>query len=356
MFRKLFICLPAIILMFNTFACVSTSEKKTAQFQEVQKTHSVKINFLDRDKAIKRFFDSDSDIYFSQLVELEIKARSQGNVTGSDQQLLQNQFKVHLKNQITDFTQKEKKIIQYYLTQVLVNFNGSFPKLLYSDWNFIRIRNNGFPYTLGDNIVMSDRILKSLEKYMTSGRESRAFWYGQEFLIHEKVHILQRKLQPEFENLYRSIFKFTKDENIELGDWIKRQKLTNPDGIFTNWVYCAKNNDCILPIAIFKSGGEKYPEDLIKVGVEIEKSGNAYRVSENHNGIPDFKVLREIPSYVRMFGYEPNNYHPAELSADYVTISIMLETIPGYRDIRARYYKGVKKLVDETYHWSLEHL
>ena len=56
-------------------------------------------------------------------------------------------------------------------------------------------------------------------------------------IIHEAVHVWQRKDPNGFMDLYTNYWNFEKVSKIYNGEYLDKIKRYNPDGVDTNWIF-----------------------------------------------------------------------------------------------------------------------
>lgn len=144
-------------------------------------------------------------------------------------------------------------------------------------------------------------------------------------LIHELCHVLQRKYERYFNDFYKDKWNFERFEESALDkcDNIFQVSRLNPDGIELNWLwvnpYSTKHNrkqEYYLLLAIFKDNHPKFLSDTTSSVYKLDKYSNRYRVSS----IDKIENDTDLNNY---FGSIANNYHPNEISAEYLSIYLL---------------------------------
>jgi hypothetical protein len=142
--------------------------------------------------------------------------------------------------------------------------------------------------------------------------ETKCFTINTETLIHEKIHLLQRKHQEKFNELYKKMYPFLLSKchpNI-IPPELQKINMNNPDGNNTYWIYRSYN---------------KLWFPLLVVDDETKLKEYAYLVKYNHNDneyeidMSEFmttdKLLKDMPSHISL-------YHPNEIFACQIAESI----------------------------------
>jgi hypothetical protein len=144
-------------------------------------------------------------------------------------------------------------------------------------------------------------------------------------LIHEICHVLQRKYEYYFHRFYKNRWHFqqidikslTKCENI-----LEINRL-NPDGRDVNWVwknpYLAKNkkDEFYLLLAVFKDNHPKFLGDVINTVYILNK------YTDDKYNVNSIGTIEENQNLRQFFGPIGNNYHPNEISAEYLSIYLL---------------------------------
>jgi hypothetical protein len=127
-------------------------------------------------------------------------------------------------------------------------------------------------------------------------------------LIHEKIHIIQRFNQKEFNNFYKTRLNIIYTNKLKISNYWKNKNLKNPDGLDINWIYKYKNN-YYLPLLIFNN------DILNQIVIKLNKN---LETTKKYKNIRDFELFKDIPENI-------SPYHPNELSA-YILPKILLNS------------------------------
>ena len=209
------------------------------------------------------------------------------------------------KNNILDFSKKEKTIITKYINYIQKKYNYQFLK---KNWNIIKISNfleKGMPFTLGQFIYLPEHFIDNM---ININNQHKLKIY--EVLIHEKIHILQRNNQQFFNNFYIKKLNYIYS-NININKKWKMLHFKNPDGLDINWILKSKNQ-YFLPLLICKN--HTIEEIVIKLNYKNKKF---FTTNENI-----------LANKSKLFKYYPKNigkYHPNEIVA-YILPKIILNT------------------------------
>jgi hypothetical protein len=242
------------------------------------------VTFLTK-KQTQELFDNN---YFQHFNKKNILARN-----------IKKPLKIHYQENCLEFSDREINNIN----KIIKNLRKLNNHIFFNEWKFSLVTNKielGLPHTHYDVILLSNDLVNDLNVD-----------YGSSLFIHEKTHVLQRKYPEIFHELY-SKWGFIKVNEIKNFDKLKDINRVNPDGLNINWIF-SYNNKYILPLAIFR--GNKLT-DCINVGIYLNKNGEQYYIPDNFLKKP----LLECHEYMIFFkNVNSNNYHPNELSAEFMS-------------------------------------
>ena len=117
-------------------------------------------------------------------------------------------------------------------------------------------------------------------------------------LIHERIHILQKRYSYDFDKLYIKHWGFYHDV-VDVPKTIRSIIRTNPDGMDLSWTWSGG----IRVFCVFKPIG---PAKINNVEI-------IYANNDNRLGYVKF-----LPNFMKFFGFNVNYYHPHEISAEII--------------------------------------
>jgi hypothetical protein len=166
-----------------------------------------------------------------------------------------------------------------------------------------------YSHTMGNNIILSNRDYKKLQRYYTNKDESSIYNMGS-LIVHESVHIDQRYNYDKYKSLYKLWgYEFGDIQNIDVLLETKRQ---NPDANDNDIVWSDGTNYYFINCFYDKN---KPNEDVNTYAYQISKKGNTF-IYEGSQGI----LLNDLRSYNDFFGNIHSNYTPNEICAEYTEI------------------------------------
>ena len=187
------------------------------------------------------------------------------------------------------------------------------------DWN-IMVSKKGLemdmPFTLDKFIIIPIDTLQFYNaKYMIKNKplkkDSKSYFNAfTKTLIHEKIHVLQRKYQDKFNEFYKNQYKFVEvypKQSYDIPEELKKVYMTNPDSNFDMWVY-KYNSKKYLPLITVSNG------QLSEIGYNIN----------NYNDIIEIKKVKIDEDLLQPFY---SQYHPNEIFACDLTEQIANDNI-----------------------------
>ena len=274
----IFIVLLGIILTNNKHEGFTSKNNKNKQ-----------IKFLNTDEACKMIKDID---YFHNLTQADLTARKfikdSTNVTES------------YCNNYLYFNNEEKE----KLTKTIQSLPDNE---LFSKWSFAKMSTSvedGFPHTHKDTIFLSE--------YTINEKPDRLLFV----LVHEQMHVMQRKKPELFDKLYTKYYPFKKGK-LGLSDKVVKKMRSNPDTRFTpesDYMYIDGDDRLYYLCAVYSQeiptslGDVKY----IAVNLDHDKEKEIYKGSE------DIMDISGMSNFNNFFSIDSNHYHPNEISAEII--------------------------------------
>lgn len=239
------------------------------------------------------------DNYVNKIRSHETKIKLQTKKTLTKEEVLKEYL-----SSIKNFTYSEKQNLNYLINDVensvekYKKFRNQF------EWNLVKLDNKiewGMPFTLGNYIFLPEHVLKLSDTQLKST------------LLHEQVHILQRRHQDRFNFLYERILGFKKINYCDLGDHLDKYRISNPDGMDVNWVFKVGLH-WIMPMIIMEPNNNNNHDEY---GVLVNIKNDGYH-SVNYmgsNNEPVMVPLRNLHEYCKKLKRNNGIYHPNEYLA-----------------------------------------
>tara|TARA_B100001057_G_C22776452_1_gene921787 strand:+ start:347 stop:1327 length:981 start_codon:yes stop_codon:yes gene_type:complete len=218
---------------------------------------------------------------------------------------------------LLSFTSLDKKLIKWVVEGMRKKIPKKF-RFILLNLRFAKYRNfieNGFPHTHKDVIFISESFINEILGFYNNNNLVGAIEGPGATMIHEAVHISQRKYPNEYLDLYENYWKFAKVDEIYNNEYLKKKIRFNPDGPDTNWVFNMKGKHIYI-LSIYRENATDIGQ-VDYVGILLEKENNKYIVP---NGVKP-KSLTEIDEFTYFFeNLWGNHYHPNEISAELLSI------------------------------------
>lgn len=280
------------ILLFIIFVCIMVSVGKSCEgFVSGRITTSYTINLLTKESG-SMVFDVVKDV--GKYNEREISARSNFRVRVKNVDDGRREIFDMYKNNTMNFTEDEKQAITDAVNHLFTSYKDKVP--LIKEWNIIKVNDEmdwGYPYTLGDNIVIPKKMIKMDVVELAK------------MLFHEQMHIIQRRNFGIFDEFYKNHWKF---EEFELPNdpWINKYVVHNPDSD-NFYIYRLTEDLYMMPLPTTFNKHYTLSEDALfltnekKILVKDEE--------------PHMESLRNIVEYNNRFYGMSSLYHPNEILA-----------------------------------------
>jgi len=232
-----------------------------------------KMMYMDREHMNRIVHES---FFFTRMSKLDCAARDINNA--------QSYMKLYV-DSLTEFSEEEKKDLTDTVQKANVLLEGT--KNIYGiHWRFAKISENieqGWPHTIGDTIVLS-------RQFFGASKEQKV-----ETLIHEKLHVYQRRFPVETELLITDYWGFKVDSKLENFPLARN----NPD--INSFVYAKDGHDILQE---YTSLEPKSIRESTAIMID-ERTGKKNDSRNNDIGIPNNISQLE---------------HPYEIMGTYISI------------------------------------
>ena len=246
--------------------------------------------------------NSSSKIFLKNIIKKYIlNFRNKNEIRFKTRQTIEEKKLVDFYQQnILTFTNRDKESIYFYINYIKKKYK-KYSSIALSDWNFVKISyklEGNMPFTLDNYIFLSDRLLTNI---YTDSINNKNLLNNCEMFIHEKIHIIQRNNQSIFNSLYTTYFKTIHCNNLIItNDW-KNKIMSNPDGLYINWIY-KWNKNYYLPLLVIENN------ILEQYVIKLIKNKDTYSTTR------EFKLLADFAPF-RYFPFNASYYHPNEICA-----------------------------------------
>lgn len=299
--------------------------------------------FLAAGEARAAIVDESREKYFSRLQPMEMAAKTGRPLTAKSLPAQRAETRRRYQKGVLDFSETEKSAIRWYTASLQPKLERAYPVLARTPWRFIKVADNiegGLPHTRENYIILSQGSVEWLLGMKANEAEAKAVFVASNILVHELVHVHQRRRPKRYAALYRK-WGFVKADHIQATDWMRSHQLMNPDGTDVSWVYPVRNGGTvrwILPLVVFSDGGgpKRMPKDFRMIAVTLRGKGGRFHVTEGGDGGESLRALDAVPEYAQKFSGISGIYHPNEIAADFVSTLFALDELFPEKHFSAR--------------------
>lgn len=227
---------------------------------------------------------------------------------------------------LIEFTQLDKKLLLWVFNSIKLKINELKLKidLLFIFKNiqiakFEDFVDNGYPHTNSNIIFLTAKFINLILPYFNNNNIDDMIINIGSILIHECIHIWQRRQPDKFDILYKKYWHFTKTSNIHNLKYFSKLNRFNPDGKNIEWVFNL-NKKHILFMSLYTPNAKNI-SNVRYVGIYLNKQNNNYIVDEDQQNIESLSDLNSIDEFNYFFKHlYGNHYHPNEISAELLSI------------------------------------
>jgi len=300
--------------------------------------------FLAAAQARAAIVDETREKYFSRLQPMEMAAKTGRPLSATTLPAQRAETRLRYKAGVREFSAAEKSAIRWYTAAMQPKLERAYPDLARTPWRFIKVADNiegGLPHTRGDNIILSQSRVEWLLRMKANEPEAKALFNAGTILVHELVHVHQRRKPKRYADLYRKDWGFVKAVDIAITDWMRTYQLMNPDGTDVTWVYPVRSNGdvrWILPLVAFSDGDgpKRMPRDMRLIAVTLRGKAGRFQVVDGGNGGDSLRALDAVPEFAGKFFGISSIFHPNEIAADFVGTLFALDELFPKEQFSAR--------------------
>lgn len=247
---------------------------------------------------------------------------------------------------LIDFTNQDKMLLEWL---VICTKEKTPPKLKFIYHNikfgkYVKNIENGYPHTNKDVVFFDERYINSILPFYNKSAKFDCVKYIGSVLIHECVHVLQRKRLDLFDDLYINYWNFIKVPKIYNAEKYYKLSRYNPDGTNLNWIYKHQGSNIWLLAAYHKDAKNISHVDYI--GIYLKQKNNKYYVPKLAKIVP----ILEIPEFTCFFeNIRGNHYHPNELCAEIMSIYYMRQMNISHSKFKSKSYDKFVEWFSKSY-------
>jgi hypothetical protein len=296
------------------------------------------VRFLDTALARLTIVDDRADPYFAFLQPVEMAAKlgtpAAGRTLGAQRAEMQRQYQAA----VLEFTAEEQEALRGFVTR-LQPWLREYPALAQLPWRFVKVAEHvegGLPHTRGDAIVLPADTVEDLVRLRARFCETESLARAARLLIHEQLHVLQRRDPARFESLYAEVYGFERVAPIALPAALRAQQVSNPDGQGCCWIYPLREGAgqrYLLPLLAFaaRDGIARMPRDFRQLAVEVERVAGRAQLRHDAHGAVRVTDLRLYSDYTAAFPMTPLVFHPHEIAAEAIAKMVVFDHVGATR-------------------------
>ena len=297
------------------------------------------VTFLDAEQAKAALVDDPE--YFDQLQPMEMQAKTGLTPAGGSLDEQRATCRRSYQAGVRTFSTNEQEALTWYVGRLQPVLSRDYPLFGQLPWSFLKVSDRiegGLPHTRGAHIVLSQIMCRQIVAVREMPADSSIHVLIQELLVHEQMHVFQRKYAGRLDSLYKDIWGFARATSIDGCPWLTEHHLANPDAPQCKWILPVKSGAetrYLWPLVAFSDGdGPKtMPGDFTMLSILLNKTGEGYAVQVDTNGLPVFTDLRTTPEFTAVFPASDNIYHPDEAAADVFAKLVMAESFKPSGDV-----------------------
>jgi len=278
------------------------------------------VRFLPAAEAAALISDDPGGTYFARMNLREIRARMRAPLPGLDVAAARDALRRFYATQTLAFSDEEQAMLRGIVERLQSRFTARAPLYARTPWSFIKLSDaaeGGMPHTRGPHVVLPAQVVAVL---MRRERDAAAAGtrpdapFGQNLLVHEQTHVLQRAAPARFEPLFTDVFGFVRAPAAPRSPWLDEHLVQNPDAPDLAWVFPLERlggRGTITPATVLSDKPDaRMPDDFQAVAVPLERDGAGWRVAS-----APVQPLSDVPGYDRSFPYADEDIHPNEIAA-----------------------------------------
>lgn len=304
----------------------------TRHIEEFNFYHLNTIEFLNPKKSCQVIKNVDA---FKRYNKLDIQLRH-----------IQNHVPQFYCDNLANFTNQDKLLLDWLVNSTK---EKTPPKLRFIYHNikfgkYVKNIENGYPHTNKDVIFFDERYINSILPFYNKSANLDCVKYIGAVLIHECVHVLQRKYVDLFDNLYINYWNFIKVPKIYNSKKYYQSSRYNPDGVDLNWVYHNQGNYIWL-LALYRKDAKNISH-VDYLGIYLKKKNNKFYVPKFAKIIP----ILQIPEFTQFFeNIHGNHYHPNELCAEIMSIYYLRQMRISHSEFKSKSYNKFVEWLSKSY-------
>jgi hypothetical protein len=313
--------------------------------------------FLEGDAARKVLAD-DSDGYFGLMSPLDVAAKTGKPLDdGMTAEQRVAEAKRRHADAVLEWTAEEREALTYYVSRV--DLREKYPLLAALPWRFVKVSSDlgsGLPHTRADCIILAEPVLARLAP-APKDPDALTTRRALSLLLHEQLHVLQRKDPRRFDDLYTRVWKFRRVESIDGGEKLNGRVIINPDAPRNEWVHPAAAGGWVWPLMVFRDGTDLTNASLMRMqqaAVDVAPAdGKRFKLEA---GEPELVPLESVEGFMEAYFPTAYCYHPNEASADLFATLVSFDAFGAREAVPEDQRDRFDAALEPLRKWVREHL
>jgi hypothetical protein len=322
------------------------------------------VDFLGGEDARRAIVDDSADGYFGKLTAVEIAAKTGKPLEVATPEERAAEAKRRYAAGVREFTDEERETLRWYVDRMDPILRADYPRLAALPWRFIKVDGSiegGMPHTRGDCIVLSQPALDHLVGVRKDRPDDQAVRAGGPMLVHEQLHVLQRRDPRRFDDLYTRLWHLKRVPTIAGAEKLRERIVANPDAPLNEWLFPLGDGHWIWPLIVFPEGTDEAGASLqhmemVAAAVDQAPGGNEFRLKTDDNGAPELMPLDSVDAYMATFHPTHYAFHPNEAAAALLERLVAFDSLGGMHDAAADESQKTEAALKPVRAWFREHL
>ena len=309
------------------------------------------VRCLQGEEAKKAYMDESFEKYYSVLERREVEAMT-GKVLPEGE--VEGEARRRYEAAVMDFSKEEREVLLWMVREYRKVLADEFPLLANQPWQLLKVRGDhcaGFPHTRGLSIVLSEwAIDRMMADYKKHGKTKKALQGAGTIIVHEQIHVLQRCYPQKFAKLYTEVYGLI-DGVVEENVWVKKNQISNPDGMEGNrWVIEYEDKYIWLKTILnVEDEPAKMPGSFREMAFQLVKVGDLFLTMHiDGEDVPQAADPEVLKKWKEQFPIRVGHDHPNEIFA-YLFQAELRRKLKGEKP-------GEDEMTKKTMEWSWREL
>ena len=323
------------------------SNRDSVAPSQQSKHQDLGITFLDSTAAAQQIITDRVDGFFAALSVTEISIQMKSADRYDSREAAVAAYKNMLQTEVYTYTAEEEAVLTETMTEAKRILDKINPKLWPKNIDLIKTRTNHYGpdvyYTREDAIIIPDNVFA----------QQRTADMLLPVMLHEIYHLLSRQHKSFRDKTFALIDFFPHGKNIVMSPILGSRRLTNPDGVTTDYAISLTDADGKEQLSLpFLISNQPYfsasiPSFFSYLGFDLYAldviDDRTLRISSDPTGKTTLSSSAQADYFVHIADNTQYVIHPEEVMADNFMLGVMAYDSEDYSDFSPQ----GKKLIDE---------